>query len=476
MCKIFLIILLNIILSLPGQAQQFGPVMSYPVGQPGANPRQVVTADFTGDGYPDLATGNFVTHEVGILRNRGDGTFAPVTNYPLCSDCTPYGLAAGDVDGDGHPDLVTTNYSVPFVSVVRNKGDGTFTASQQYSLATNTSQGQDITLADVNGDGTLDILTTTLGMPTLSVFLNQGRGQFGPCQAYRYALTAVIAHLTVADFDRNGQLDVAITHFTDFTSPTGNLVSVFYNQGSGQFGLPTNYALANSTAPFGITAADLNADGYLDLLTANSGTDNVGLLLNDSKGGFSEPRYVFTGLYSQPLRIVVASLAGNGQFALVIASYGLNAVGIVPQLAGSGSDFGSVVNVAAEPTGQPSSVVVADFDRNGRLDVATSNSAKASVTVRLNQTPLAAAEPVPGAVARAYPNPVGVGPPLQVLLPTGFEAELVDPLGRRVWRSSVPMGSGRLLMPTQALAPGHYHLRLSHPITGWWATQKIVVY
>ncbi|MGI4736219.1 MAG: FG-GAP repeat domain-containing protein [Janthinobacterium lividum] len=462
--------------SLAGQAQQFGPLVSYPVGQVGVNPRQILTADFTGDGYADLATGNFVTHEVAILRNQGDGTFAPAVTYPLCSDCTPYGLAAGDVDGDGHSDLVTANYSTPFVSVVRNKGDGTFAISQEYPLANNISQGQDIALADVNGDGALDILLTTLGTPTLSVLLNQGRGQFGPCQAYSYALTAVIAHLTVADFDRDGRPDVAITHFTNFTSSTGHWVSVFYNQGNGQFRLPTDYALAANTAPFGITAADLNADGYPDLLTANSGTDDVGVLLNDGTGSFVKPRYVSTGLASQPLRVVVAPLAENGQPALVTASYGFNGVGIVPQLAGSGSDFGSVITVAVEPAGQPSSVVVADFDHNGRLDVATCNSAKGSVTVRLNQLPLAAAEPTLAAVAGAYPNPVRAGTPLQVLLPAGLEAALVDLLGRHVWQGLGPVSAGPLRVPTQSLAPGCYYLQLSRPTTGWLATQKVIVY
>lgn len=467
-------ILLTCVSSLLGQAQQFGPIISYPTGQPGANPRQVITADFTGDGYLDLATGNFVTHEVAILRNQRDGTFAPAVKYPLCSDCTPYGLAAGDVDSDGYPDLVTANYSTPFISVVRNKGDGTFTTSQEYPLANNASQGQDIALADVNGDGALDILLTTLGTPTLSVFLNQGRGQFGTCQTYNYALTVVSAHLTVADFDRDGRADVAITHFTNFASSTGHWVSVFYNQGSGQFGLPTNYALAGNTAPYGITSADLNADGYPDLLTANSGTDDVSLLLNDGKGHFSNPRYVFAGLNSQPLQVVVAILASNGQPALVTASYGLSSVGIVPQLAGS--DFGSVMNVAMEPAGQPSSLVVADFDRNGRLDVATSNSSKASVTVRLNQMPLATFEPVRDAIAQAYPNPVRAGTPLRMLLTAGLKVDLVDLLGRRVWRSPVPMGAGLLLIPTQALEPGCYYLQLSRPTTGWISTQKVVVY
>lgn len=472
-------LLLGNALRSPVQAQQFGPMVSYPVGQPGANPRQVITADFTGDGYPDLATGNFFTHEVGILRNRGDGTFTPVASYPLCSDCTPYGLAAGDVDGDNHPDLVTANYTTCLISVLLNKGDGSFGASQEYSLALPNSYPEDIALVDVNGDSALDILTTTLGTPTLSVFLNQGRGQFGPCQAYLYDLTVVIAHLAVADFDRNGRPDVAITHFTDFTSPTGQWVSVFYNQGRGQFGLPTNYALAGSTAPFGIMAADLNADGYPDLLTANSGTNDVGLLLNDGKGGFVKPRYVDTGLNSQPLRVAVAPLSGNGQLALVTASYGLSAVGIVPQLAGSGLDFGPVVNVAVELAGQPSSVVVADFDRNGHLDVATSNSAKGSVTVRLNQTPLAAARPAPEAAGWAFPNPVRVGTPLRVQLPAGqagLEAELVDLLGHRAWQGPVPVNLGPLLVPTHALVPNCYILRLNCPATGWWAAQKVVVY
>ncbi|MDJ0367967.1 FG-GAP-like repeat-containing protein [Hymenobacter sp. H14-R3] len=467
---------------LTGHSQHFRPAVQYAIGTFGSNPRQVVTADLNGDSYLDLITANYTDQAVGVLRNRGDGTFTKVVAYPLGPQCTPYGLAVGDVDQDGHPDLVTANYEAYSVSVLLNKGDGTFSTSHQYPVTSPNGRPKEVVLADVNGDRTLDILTVTLGNPTLSVFLNQGNGRFGPAQSYAYASSILSTSLTVTDVNRDGHTDVIIAHFADFNT-NANWVSVLLNEGAGKFGPLKSYALGANSAPFGVTAADVNNDGYPDLLTANYGTDNVSLLLNDKQGNFMMPVQYATGPGSQPLSVLFANITGDGRPALITANYGHDAVGILPaQLNGTG--FGPVADVAVGAGTQPGSVVAADFDKNGRIDIATSNSNNGKVSVLLNQLVLASRNQNFASTMRAYPNPIVAGGLLCIEsaafpLATTVEIALFDAAGRHIWTSTQPGGLKQLFVPTQKLSPGWYMLRITNPTSSpagsWSVTQPIAV-
>ncbi len=467
---------------LTGHAQHFRPAVQYPIGTRGSNPRQVVTADLDGDSYPDLITANYTDQAVGVLRNHGDGTFTNVVAYPLGPQCTPYGLAVGDVNQDGHPDVVTANYEAYSVSVLLNKGDGTFSTSQQYSVATPNGRPKDVVLADVNGDRALDILTVTLGDPTLNVFLNQGNGRFGPAQGYKYAPSILSTNLTVTDVNRDGYTDVVIAHFANYNT-NDNWVSVLLNEGAGTFGPPKRYVLSTSSAPFGVTAADVNNDGYPDLLTANYGTDNVSLLLNDKQGNFLVPVQYATGPGSQPLSVLVAPVTAEGRPALLTANYGRDAIGILPGQS-SGPSFGPVVEVTVGAGTQPGSVVVADFDKNGKVDIATSNSNNGKVSVLLAQSVLASRDQNFASTMRAYPNPVAAGNSLYIessvfSSATTVELTLFDAAGRHIWTSLQLAGRQQLVVATQKLSPGFYLLKITNstnsPLGSWSVTQPISV-
>src|SRR5690606_36462388 len=122
--------------------------------------------DMDGDGHLDLVTANNDGGSVSILRNRGDGTFDAATNHPVAAG-TPYALAAGDLDGDGDVDLAVTLESSKTVTILLNLGNGSF------DVRTHTSGGsvRDIALGDMDGDGDLDVITTntfSLSTPEVS--------------------------------------------------------------------------------------------------------------------------------------------------------------------------------------------------------------------------------------------------------------------------------------------------------------------
>jgi hypothetical protein len=298
----------------------------------GAGPaQQVVTADFNGDGRPDLATAER-TGQVSVLINSGLGGFDPAVVYPT-GGTQAFFLAVGDVNGDGRPDLVVNNSGTGSVAVLTGRGDGTFNAAQLYPITAGFHQ-HTLALADVNGDGHPDIITPVQSntlqhgiLPSgFDVLLNQGDGSFGaplftsvpgdpdgvavgdlngdghPDLALADPITSVLrvyvgdgsgAFTAAGTYDGgNGAVSVAIGDLNGDGRPdiavadsTANQVAVFTGLGGGRFTTGATYRTGSS--PEFVALADMNGDGRPDLLTANAGRASVSVLVNTGTGGFS---------------------------------------------------------------------------------------------------------------------------------------------------------------------------------------------
>jgi FG-GAP-like repeat/FG-GAP repeat len=160
-------------------ALSFAPHRSYAIGNDandrGAythSPQSVAIGDLNGDGKPDLATTNFGVNTVSVLLNRGDGSFQAEVEYP--TGLAPYSVAIGDLNGDGNPDLATANVKANTVSVLLNRGDGSFQRRRDYATG---RLPYSVAIGDLNGDGKPDLATANLA-DTVSVLLNRGDGGF----------------------------------------------------------------------------------------------------------------------------------------------------------------------------------------------------------------------------------------------------------------------------------------------------------
>ena len=128
----------------------FQPQVTYAVG---SIPIAIVAGDFTGDGHLDLAVANSrAATTVSVLLGNGDGTFQPQVTYAVGTD--PDAIVAGDFNGDGRLDLAVANSSSNDVSVLLGNGDGTFVDPGQFATTPHATP----LVADVNGDGTDDVL------------------------------------------------------------------------------------------------------------------------------------------------------------------------------------------------------------------------------------------------------------------------------------------------------------------------------
>lgn len=244
-----------------------GPTLTARINRP----EGVVVADFNGDGKPDIAVSNLETNSITVYLNAGSGTFeAPiVTPVQLTSSLglNIGALASGDFNEDGKADLVVGTIAGSQASIVLlGNGDGTF--SQQPPIP-NSFGFLNAKVVDLNGDGHQDLVFALNGSIALS--LGNGDGTFSAMTVLPSGSSpGLYLGLTVADFNGDGKLDIAAT---DFGSPSGGLGTlVFYaGNGDGTFANPTAVPLTFSSFPGSLASADFSGNGKQDLLVGFPG-------------------------------------------------------------------------------------------------------------------------------------------------------------------------------------------------------------
>ena len=226
-----------------------------------AYPSRLAVADFDGDGKVDLAMLETAatTADIVILRGRGDGTFAPLAATYAASPGTQT-LAAGDIDGDGRPDLAVGNLSSSSVSVLRNAGDGAFVARPDVGVGY--APGT-VALADFDGDGKADLVVGNIdNSGTISLARGRGDGTFGAATTYSAGAGTFFSQLAVADLNGDGRADVAV--------PGGGSIAVLFGQDDGTLSAPVSYA-ASAGAKV-VVSADLDGIGTPDLIAGGDRT------------------------------------------------------------------------------------------------------------------------------------------------------------------------------------------------------------
>ena len=151
----------------------FAPATTYTVG---SGPAEDRVADLAGNGIQDIIVENASSNTVSVLMGNGDGTFKPAVNYAVGTN--PWSMDIGDLTGNGKLDIVTCNQAASTVSVLMGNGDGTFQPAVTYSTGSG-SAPECLRLADLTGDGKLDIVTANAGTNTIGILLNNGNGTFG---------------------------------------------------------------------------------------------------------------------------------------------------------------------------------------------------------------------------------------------------------------------------------------------------------
>ena len=308
----------------------FAPQLVLPAG---SGPIQVVIADLDGDGKPDLVVANDYGNTISLYRNISTngsltaGSFAPPVNLVTPpGSYSPMGLAVADVDGDGKLDIIVSDYDESIVSVYRNTcTPGNITSNSfatRVDFATG-AQPQGVEVRDMDGDGKPDLLVANSGDGTVSILRNTG----------------VVGSLTTNSF-----------------APKVDIVT-----GSG----------CDSVA-----VGDLDGDGKPDVVTANNGSGTVSLLRNISTPGSittnSFAAKVDIAVLSGPVQVAIGDLDGDGKPDLTVTFYLPQTVSVLRNT----STVGSLTTNSFAPRidfslgGRGHTPAIADLDGDGKPDLA----------------------------------------------------------------------------------------------------------
>ena len=317
----------------------------------------VAGGDFNKDGKQDLvvASGGYVY----VLAGNGDGTFQPAVGSAGPTNSTITQIQVADVNGDGKLDLIVSGAksTTAFVATMLGNGNGTFQAPIETDFSGTSAPS--MVLADFNGDGILDLAyTTALSVQTL---LGNGDGTFhvGPSTALTQIARAAVA---VGDFNVDGKIDLVISAF-DPSSQGFNYIATLPGNGDGSFGSLTQVPGSGTSFVGAITAVvgDFNGDGKLDIATAiqTSGSLNQGFInisIGNGDGTFQAASSVpNVGTVTTPL--LLGDFNGDGHLDLATGGffYFGQGDGTFPVMQGS--------------SGAPTFVLAGDLNGDGNLDV-----------------------------------------------------------------------------------------------------------
>jgi FG-GAP-like repeat/Abnormal spindle-like microcephaly-assoc'd, ASPM-SPD-2-Hydin/FG-GAP repeat len=333
-------------------------------------PSGIASADFNGDGKVDLVTADdgapfgATVATISVLLSNGKDMFAARTDYSVGNENVTgaySGIAAADLTGNGKPDLIVPiTFAYPYeISILMNKGNGTFKPFVSYPLPTGAVA---VVAGDFNNDHKPDIAVANgNGTGVITVLLNSGTGTF-PTYT-QYSINGISDGLAVGDFNKDGNLDIVATNGSQ------NTISVLLGNGTGTF--PTFATYTTGSSPYGVTVGDFNGDGWPDIAVANRSSGTVSILINKADGsGTFLPKVDYAAAGGgAPLTLAAGSFRGNGKIDLAVATD--SAFGGIEVLLGNG-DGTFQKAVPYDTLNNANGVVVGDFNNDGNLDLAVS--------------------------------------------------------------------------------------------------------
>ncbi|CAF1461237.1 unnamed protein product [Adineta steineri] len=342
----------------------FSSQKTFPTGNR-SNPQSIALGDFNNDSRLDIAVANYGRANMGVFLGYGNGTFADQISYFVPLGTSPSDIAIGDVNNDNHQDIiVTVDYSYTIL-IFLGSGNGIFVKGNSYSTGSG-SQPVSIAVGDVNNDNQLDIIVSNCDTNNVVVFIGEGDGTYLNQGSYSTGDNSCPTWVVLADINNDNILDIVVA------DNGTNMIGVFLGYSYITGILEDTYLTGSSPHPHGLALGDFNRDGQLDIAIANYGLNNVGVLLGHTNGTFPLQTVFSTGDLSFPTSVAVNDLNNDNELDIIVANSATENVGI---LYGYGN--GSFANLDLYSTGVgsiPQAVATGDFNNDKKLDIAIVDS------------------------------------------------------------------------------------------------------
>ncbi|MGK2856022.1 MAG: FG-GAP-like repeat-containing protein [Thermoanaerobaculia bacterium] len=345
--------------------------------------REVIAGDFDNDLDIDLVVSNFTTRRFSLHRGDGTGAFGPAESFlaSAASNATVIDVATADFNQDGYLDVVTANYTAKTYSVfLFDPARNTFAAPVERSTGNTVTA---IATGDFNDDGIAD-MALSIGSGAVELRIGDGAGGFGR-RYFPLIRNSGPRDILAADVNRDGRADLVVADY--------NLqaVTVHLNKGGAEFA-PPGYFPVPARLTTALARGDFNADGNPDIVAVGIGSSDVAVLLGNGKGSFTTAPGPAPLAGKGPQGVAVADLNLDGFDDLIVTNSGADenftscdtTSDSISVFIGNGSG-GFTASPLTAIANLPEGLVAADLDLDGKTDLAVTSTCANAVTVLMNR-------------------------------------------------------------------------------------------
>jgi hypothetical protein len=283
----------------------------------GEEPNDVATADFNGDGNIDAVIANHGVKTLALLLGKGNGQFSLAAGSPFTveSNPHPHGITAADFNGDKNPDIAVESWAENKVLLLFGKGDGTFQMPGS-KFEVGKMPYHRLRSGDLNADGYPDIVTSNFEAASVSVLFGDGRGGF---TRKDFSVPPSPFGVALADFNGDHRADIATFHYSgQAVDRSRNGISVLVGDGRENFTLLQGSPFAVGHYPSTIAAGDIDNDGIADIVVSNYEDGTLTVYLGGRKG-IRQANYSPIRVGRTPHGIAIADFNNDSKGDIVVA-------------------------------------------------------------------------------------------------------------------------------------------------------------